>query len=117
MTATSPSMTARLDAALEDVLRRREVVWREPPSAGRSLRMVDLYEQEARLWSVLFQHSRTRVHWRAALVAEVCARQYARLWRRHATDAMTLIASADIVQDGATAVDRAALDASRGGAS
>jgi hypothetical protein len=83
MTAESP-LPVRLDAALDRVQGERTRVQREAPSALRSLRMAELWEREARLWQVLFAHSRVRVYWRAALVAELYARECARRWVRDA---------------------------------
>ena len=84
MSAVCPPLTARLDAALDRVHQERTRVQREAPSALRSLRMAELWAREARLWQVLFAHSRVRVYWRAALVAEVHARECARRWLRDA---------------------------------
>lgn len=79
-----PAITTDVDAALDEVLRRRERLWREPASMGRSARLAETYECEARLWSALFARARARVHWRAALAAEISARQWARYWRGRA---------------------------------
>jgi len=49
------------------------------------MRIADLYEQEARVWSLLFERSRSRIHWRAALSAEAYARSCARGWRAQAS--------------------------------
>ncbi|MDQ4039132.1 MAG: hypothetical protein M3313_12495, partial [Actinomycetota bacterium] len=86
MTATAPPITVGcVDAALDRLQQHRERILAEAPGPVRSTRMAELYEQEARCWSVLFEHTRTRVYWRAALAAEVHARQSARHWRRRAT--------------------------------
>jgi hypothetical protein len=85
MTATTRlPVTGQVDAALDQVQKDRERVLTAAPGPERSIRMADLYEIEARCWSVLFEHSRTRVYWRAALSAREHARQSARSWRRHA---------------------------------
>ena len=82
MTATSAPITRGIDAALDQLQRDRERALAGAPGRERSLRMAVLYELEARCWSVLFEHTCTRVHWRAALAAEVGARRLARQWRR-----------------------------------
>jgi hypothetical protein len=82
MTAiTRLSVTKQIDEALDQVQKDRERVLAADPGAERSNRMADLYEIEARCWSVLFEHSRIRLHWRAALSAHEHARQSARRWR------------------------------------
>ncbi len=81
--ATTP-LTRRIDAGLDRLQRDREHILAGLPGLERSLRMVTLYELEARCWSTLFECTRTRVHWRAALAAEVGARQLAWHWRRRA---------------------------------
>ena len=86
MTGTATSTTVGcVDAALDQLQQRRQRILAEAPGAARSTRMAELYEHEARCWSVLFEHTGTRVYWRAALAAEVHARQSARHWRRRAT--------------------------------
>ena len=85
MTATTtPTTVQRVDAALDQLQKDRERVLAAPAGAQRSACMAELYELEARCWSVLFELTRTRAHWRAALAAEVGARQLARHWRRRA---------------------------------
>lgn len=81
--ATTPMMR-HVDAGLDRLQRDREHALAGLPGLERSLRMAVLYELEARCWSTLFECTRTRVHWRAALAAEVGARQLARHWRRRA---------------------------------
>jgi len=85
MSAISLPLTAGLDAALDEVQREQACVRRLSPSAARSHQMADLCAREARLWQVLFERTRSRVHWRAALAAELYARERARRWRRAAT--------------------------------
>ncbi|MDQ4037114.1 MAG: hypothetical protein M3313_01870 [Actinomycetota bacterium] len=86
MSATAtPTAVGSVDAALDRLQQHRERILAEAPGAVRSTRMAELYEHEAGLWSVLFEHTGTRVYWRAALTAEVYARQSARHWRRRAT--------------------------------
>jgi len=84
MTALASSMTDVLDALLEQLQRRREHVLRTAPGATRAGRMAELYEQEARVWSLLFERSETRIQWRAALSAEAHARSCGRAWRARA---------------------------------
>lgn len=85
MTVTHlPSITTQVDAALDEVVRNREYVMAERPGALRSRKLSVLYKREAHYWSLLVEHSRTRVHWRAALAAREYARRTALSWRRRA---------------------------------
>lgn len=81
MTPTSLPIMVRIDSVLDQVQRLREQVVAETPSVRRSTRIAELYEREAHLWSALFEHTRIRVHWRAALSAEAYARHCAQHWR------------------------------------
>lgn len=81
---TGLPVTGQVDAALDQVQKDRERVLAAAPGSERSARIAELYEIEARCWSVLFEHSRTRVYWRAALSAHEHARESARSWRRRA---------------------------------
>jgi hypothetical protein len=78
MTAISTPTT--LDAQLDDVQRRRERVMAQPPFPGRAMWIAELYHQEAQVWSLLFERSRSRLSWRAALAAEAYARHCGRAW-------------------------------------
>jgi len=84
MSAISTSISGVLDRLLDQLQRRREHAMAEAPTASRSLRIAELYEQEARAWSLLFERSRSRIHWRAALNAEAYAKACARGWRSRA---------------------------------
>jgi len=84
MTALASSMTDVLDALLEQLQRRRERVLKTPLSPNRAVRLAELYEQEARLWSLVFERATSRIHWRAALSAEAHAQSCARVWRARA---------------------------------
>ena len=84
MTTLASSMTDVLDALLNEVLQRRERALAAAPSASRAACLALTYEQEARVWSLLFERSRSRIHWRAALSAEAHARACARSWRAQA---------------------------------
>jgi len=81
MTALASSMTDVLDALLEQLQRRREGVLKTPLSPNRAVCLAELYEQEARLWSLVFERATSRIHWRAALSAEAHAQSCARVWR------------------------------------
>jgi len=70
-----------LDALLDQLQRRREHVLAMAPCARRAIALAELYEREARVWSLLFERSRSRIQWRAALAAEAYARACARTWR------------------------------------
>jgi hypothetical protein len=78
MTAIATPIT--LDAQLDDVQRRRERVMAQPPFPGRAAWIAELYHQEAQVWSLLFERSRSRLSWRAALAAEGYARHCAHVW-------------------------------------
>lgn len=78
------SKTDVLDALLDQLQERREYAFVAAPSAHRAARLAELYEREARVWSLLFEHSRSRIYWRAALSAEAYARAHARSWRTQA---------------------------------
>lgn len=96
MSTITTSATGVLDALVDRLQRLRERALADAPSAQRCLRIAALYEQEARAWALLFERSRSRVHWRAALGAEAYARACARSWRsRAATEAASRAACAD----------------------
>ncbi len=78
---TERPITAQLDGALDVLMGERERLMTEHPSATRAAKLARLYELEARLWTTLFERTRTRLQWRAALAAEAYARQHARQWR------------------------------------
>lgn len=73
-----------IDEAVGRSRRELERVLREPACAARALRIAELYATEADAWSQLFELTTVRPVWRAALVAEVVARQQARRWSAHA---------------------------------
>jgi len=73
MTALASSMTDVLDVLLEQLQRRRERVQRTARDANSAARVAELYEHEARLWSLWFEQSDRRLQWRAALAAEAYA--------------------------------------------
>jgi hypothetical protein len=78
------SYTQQVDAALDRIQRAREQVTARPPSAENSQRLAELADAEASWWETLSEHSRVRVHWRAALAARERAQRVARGWRRRA---------------------------------
>ncbi len=84
MSTVSLPATKHLDAALDEIERRRELVTRNPVGAEPAFEVARLYELEARLWSVLFERARARLYWRAALAAEAHARLQAQQWRHRA---------------------------------
>lgn len=73
-----------IDEAVGRSRRELERVLREPACAARALRIAELYATEADAWSQLFELTTVRPVWRAALVAEVVARQQARRWSARA---------------------------------
>lgn len=84
MTTLADSVPDVLDALLEQLQRRREHALAAAPCAHRATALVELYEQEARVWSLLFERSQRRLQWRAALAAEAHARSCARAWSAQA---------------------------------
>ena len=78
MSLTNVPITVQIDAALDRVQQHRERTMADAHGSERCMRV------EARLWAVLFEHSRIRVYWRAALAAESHSRWLARHWRRRA---------------------------------
>jgi hypothetical protein len=84
MTATHPPRTGTIEVELDKLYRDREQLLRAAPSPARSHLLADLFDHEAWLWSTLFETTRSRLMWRAALVAQAHARVSARSWRRHA---------------------------------
>lgn len=71
----------KIDAGLDAVYRARAQVLAEPATAARCLRLAELADREASWWEALSEHSRLRVHWRAALTARQHALAAARHWR------------------------------------
>jgi hypothetical protein len=86
MTATDLPRTSGLRRELEQVYRDREQLLRATPCPARSQLIADQFDHEAWLWSVLFERTRSRLTWRAALAAEAYARGSARWWRRNAVE-------------------------------
>jgi hypothetical protein len=84
MTTIHPPRTGAIEAELDQLYRDREHLLRATPSPARSHLIADMFDQEAWLWSTLFETTRSRLMWRAALVAQAHARASARSWRRHA---------------------------------
>ena len=72
----------QVEAALDGIQRAREQVMAQPPSAEHSQQLAVLADAEASWWEALSEHSRVRVHWRAALTAREHAQHIARSWRR-----------------------------------
>lgn len=84
MTAIHPPRTSAIETELDQLYRDRERLLRATPSPARSHLLADVFDHEALLWSTLFETTRSRLMWRAALVAQAHARVSARSWRRHA---------------------------------
>jgi hypothetical protein len=82
-----PSQSSRIeqvDVALDEIQHARDQVMAQPSSAERALQLAKLADVEASWWEALSERSRTRVHWRAALVAREYAQHAARHWRQGA---------------------------------
>src|SRR5882757_3826319 len=83
-TTIKPDATAGLNDTLDALTRRREALLRQAPGMERAANMADLYRIEAALWASLYESATDRLLWRAALAAEVHARQCAATWWRRA---------------------------------
>lgn len=86
MTAVEVPLRMRLDVALDELVREREWTLACGEGFEQAVRLAELYQLEARLWSSLFEHVRIRIYWRAALAAEAHARQCAAYWQAVAAD-------------------------------
>jgi len=75
---------AQVDVALDEIQRLREKVMVRQRSADYFIQLAELADSEAGWWLLLFEHSGTRVYWRAALSAHEYARHSARKWRQNA---------------------------------
>lgn len=84
MTTILPARTSTIEAELDELYRDRERLLRTETSPARSHLLADQFDHEAWLWAALFETTRSRLMWRAALVAQAHARVSARSWRRHA---------------------------------
>lgn len=78
------SRIEQIDAALDEIRSARQQAMAESISVQRFLRLAELADVEARWWEALSEHTRTRVCWRAALVAREHAQRTARHWRHRA---------------------------------
>jgi len=84
ITSASAAVDGVLDHLLQQLQCRRERVQRTARDANSAARVAELYEHEARLWSLWFEQSERRLQWRAALGAEAHARASAHAWRARA---------------------------------
>lgn len=80
----------KIDDAVERSRRERERLLREPACPDRAIRIAELFAIEADAWSQLFELTTVRPVWRAALVAEVVARQQAYRWDARAAELIDL---------------------------
>jgi hypothetical protein len=78
------SVYRHLDEAVERLGRLRDELLADEFAPDRSARLAVVFESEARAWSQVFEMSRRRLVWRAALAAEAGARANAALWARRA---------------------------------
>jgi len=69
---------AMVNAALDRLRPEQRRACQLLADAPKCQRLSSLYEQEARLWTLLAQHTAERVYWRAAVEAECTARNRAR---------------------------------------
>lgn len=84
MTTTQVSVFEHADTALDQILQSRAEAVAQPASLQRCLQLAELAETEAAWWEELSERSRTRVYWRAALVAREHALRTVRHWRDQA---------------------------------
>jgi hypothetical protein len=86
----TPSCPARpwpieqVDAALDEISRRRTRLMATPATPWRAAQLAELADTEATWWEAVSERCATRVHWRAALAAREHAQHTARHWRAHA---------------------------------
>lgn len=71
-----------VDEALDAVSAARARLLGDPPTAARAMALAELADIEADWWAVLFEATRVRPVWRAALGAREAARLDAARWRR-----------------------------------
>ena len=81
---------AMVNAALDRLRAEQQRACQLLADAPKCQRLSALYEQEARLWTLLVQHTADPVYWRAAMEAQcaarIRAREYAdlaRYWSTH----------------------------------
>jgi hypothetical protein len=87
MTATRAPRMAAIEVELDQVVRRREDLLRSGSCPSRDMLIADGFDTEAWLWSLVFEHTTSRLTWRAALAAQAHARMSARQWRLRAAAA------------------------------
>lgn len=80
MTTKGTPTYRQLDEQLEQLWRERELI-AAGAAPDRRGQIADLYDEEAVLWSAMFEKATDRLFWRAALVAEAHARMWAQWWR------------------------------------
>jgi len=66
------------------MIRLRDELLADELAPDRAAHLAVVFESEARAWSQVFEMSRRRLVWRAALAAEAGARANAALWARRA---------------------------------
>lgn len=86
MTAVEATAITELNVALDAIVREREWTLGCAKGLDQAVRLAELYQVEARLWSTVVERVRVRLYWRAALGAEAHARIHARYWRNVAVE-------------------------------
>lgn len=80
-------LAERIDQALDHVVSEQQRTARLLARGAKCRQLSALYEREARLWTLLAQHTAQRVYWRAVTEARHAARdrarEYAQLARRY----------------------------------
>jgi hypothetical protein len=75
-----------LDQAVDRIAALRDQLLADECAPDRAARLAVVFESEARAWSQVFELSRLRLVWRAALAAEAGARANAALWAARAAE-------------------------------
>lgn len=73
-----------LDEVVDRLTGERDALLADEGAPDRAARLAVVFATEAQAWSQLYELSRRRLVWRAALAAEAGARANAALWARRA---------------------------------
>ena len=89
------SVFEHLDQAVDRLATVRDELLADPYAVDRAARLAAVFESEACAWSQVYELSRRRLIWRAALAAEAGARVNAAVWARRAVRERAAVAAAD----------------------
>ena len=87
------SVFEHLDQAVERLATVRDELLADHNAVDRAARLAAVFESEARAWSQVYELSRRRLIWRAALAAEAGARMNAAVWARRAVHERVAVAT------------------------